>query len=311
MTFRRLFAAAFALLVAACATVPKLPLAGPELIEWGPLAAADLPDQRVTIWLPPEYSKRPAARFPVLYMWDGQNLFTPARTQYGKAWMVHQVLDGVVADRSAEPHIVVGVHSPPGADRYRVYLPQKVADRTSGKVRAAFESQAGGPFAADRQLAWVADVLKPRIDMTYRTRPDADETTVVGASMGGLMACYAAIERPEVFGRAGCVSVPFAPLDPALADANGDAIASAWSTYLGEHLGSPDGRRIWMDHGMVGMDAAFGPWQDKVAGDFAAAGWRDGADYTARAFPGAEHDENFWRARLPEILRWLWRPDER
>ncbi len=301
---------AVALLLGGCTTARHaMVTAMARQIEWEHLTAADLPEQQVTIWLPPEYSLQPDKHFPVVYMWDGQNLFDPKRTHYGKAWMVQDVLGSMVAEGSAEPHIVVGVHSPPGSDRYRVYLPQNVAERIAGPVRAEMDRQASGAFAADRQLAWVTDALKPRIDREFRTQSAASKTTVVGASMGALMACYAAIERPDVFGRAGCVSVPFAPVDNALAASQRQEIERAWAGYLADRLGPPRGRRVWMDHGTAGLDGSFASWQVAVARDFAAAGWHEGADYEARAFEGAEHDENFWRARLPQILRWLWRDE--
>lgn len=297
----RLLAAVLALALAGCATVPEQPPVA-RTIEWAGLAAEGLPEQRVTVWLPLEYAAQPGRRFPVLYMWDGQNLFDPAQTHYGKAWMVQDVLGRMVAAGEAEPHIVVGVWSPPGKDRYRVYLPQTPAEAMPDAVRAAMAEEAGGPFAADRQLGWVAKVLKLRVDRTFRTRTAPRDTTVVGASMGGLMACYAAIERPDVFGRAGCVSIPFAPVGGDVAAAHEPGIERAWAAYLTTALGRPGGRRIWMDHGTAGMDGTFGPWQDAVAGDFAAAGWAEGRDFTARSFAGAEHDENFWHARMPEML---------
>ena len=46
-----------------------------------------------------------------------------------------------------------------------------------------------------------------------------------------------------------------------------------------------------------------------IAADLTALGWQDGEDFTARVYQGAEHDENFWHARMPEMLAWLWRKD--
>lgn len=302
----RLLACLLALALAACAGVTPAPDSAGRFVEWERIAAEGLPEQRVSIWLPPGYdtSKR---RYPVLYMWDGQNLFDPAKTHYGKAWMAQEVLAGMVARGAAEPHIVVGVWSPPGKDRYRLYLPQKPYELTGGAIRASMDEMAGGPIASDAQLAWTADVLKPRIDAAFRTLSGSKDTTVVGASMGGLMACYAAIERPDVFGRAGCVSAHFALADPAVAPEHREEIEGAWQSYLGAHLGPPGARRIWMDHGTEMLDASYAPWQRAVAAGFAANGWREGEHFTARVYEGAEHDEIAWNARMAEMLAWLWR----
>ena len=85
------------------------------------------------------------------------------------------------------------------------------------------------------------------------------------------------------------------------------AIEKAWTDYLAMHLGPPRGRRIWMDHGTVGLDGTYAPWQQALAHNLEAQGWREGRDYTARVFEGAEHDENFWHARMAGMLEWLWR----
>lgn len=306
----RNLAVLLALVLAACATVPPATPASPaRQIEWTGLAAGDLPAMQVTVWLPPGYDEAKAHRYPVLYMWDGQNLFDPARTQYRKAWMVQDVLAGMVAAGTAQPHIVVGMWSPPGLDRYRVYFPAPLYQALAGeaKLRADIERMAGGVPAGDRMLAWTADVLKPRIDRAFRTRVAPRDTTIVGASMGGLMACYAIVARPDVFGRAGCVSAHLALADPELAKRHAPAIEAAWADYLAARLGPPDGRRIWMDHGTRTLDAYYGLWQRALAGDLAGAGWRDGRDYTARVFEGAEHDEIFWHTRMAGMLGWLWR----
>lgn len=304
----RLVAAMLALALAACAAVPPAAPSPAREIEWAGLDAGDLPAMNVTVWLPPGYDGSGARRYPVLYMWDGQNLFDPARTHYGKAWMVQDVLGEMVSAGKAEPHIVVGIWSPPGADRYRVYLPTPLYHALAGDpgLQASMR-MAGGAPAGEGMLAWTADVLKARVDREFRTRPAARETTIVGASMGGLMACYATIARPDVFGRAGCVSAHFALADPELAKQHATGIEKAWADYLAARLGPPNGRRVWMDHGTATLDAYYAPWQQAVARQFAAQGWREGADYTARVYEGAEHDETFWRRRMPEMLAWLWR----
>ena len=38
---------------------------------------------------------------------------------------------------------------------------------------------------------------------------------------------------------------------------------------------------------------------------FAAAGWQRGRDWESKVYEGAEHEENAWAARLPEIFGWL------
>ena len=303
----RYFASAALLLGVVGCTLPT-PAESGRTVEIEAIEAAGLPTQRVTIWLPPEYEAEPKRRFPVLYMWDGQNLFDPAQTQYNKAWMVQDVLKGMVARGEAEPHVVVGIWSPPGKDRYRSYVPQ-FAENAKGMVANSVSEIAGAPIASERQLGWVADTLIPRVERDYRVETGADNRTIAGASMGGVMSCYSIIERPEVFGRAGCVSAHLAMADPQMAPQHEEQIAWLWDNYLDAHLGKPNGRRIWMDHGTEMLDSYYGPWQIMLAEDLAQRGWREGEDFTARVYEGAEHDEIFWNARMAEMLRWLWRDE--
>ena len=304
---RALAGALLALALAACASVPPAPAGEGRFVEWERLEAEGLPDQRVTIWLPPEYDSARGKRFPVLYMHDGQNLFDPAKTHYGKAWQVDDVLRAMVAAGEAEPHIVVGVWSP-DKDRYRQYLPQP-AEAATGAIAESMRQMAGGPIVSARYLEWLADTLKPRIDREYRTRPAAEDTTVIGSSMGGIMSCYAMVERPDTFGRAACVSSHWPIADPELAAAQKGEIDAIWRRWLDAKLGPPNGRRVWMDHGTALLDAHYAPYQASISEGFRANGWREGEHFVARSYEGAEHDEIAWNARLPEMLAWLWAAD--
>ena len=48
--------------------------------------------RRVYVYLPTMYEAEPDRRFPVLYMFDGQNLFDAA-TSYAGEWGVDEALD--------------------------------------------------------------------------------------------------------------------------------------------------------------------------------------------------------------------------
>jgi predicted alpha/beta superfamily hydrolase len=140
----------------------------------------------VDVYLPPAYTTR-RDRYPVVYMHDGQNLSDPA-TAFAGTWELERTLDRL-AERGLDA-IVVGVYN--GADRLAEYSP--FPDRRHG----------GGD--ADEYLAFLAQSLKPRIDRTFRTRPERDATAIVGSSMGGLVSLYAYFRYPSIFGRAGVMS---------------------------------------------------------------------------------------------------------
>lgn len=304
MIARRSALALALLALAGCASMAG-PAAGGSgrFVEWESIAADGLPDQRVTVWLPPGYDDT-RRRYPVLYMHDGHNLFDPAKSNFNKVWAVDRVVSRLAADGRIEPHIVVGIWAP-GEDRYRQYLPQFVAARATGALAASIrETARGKPVISARYLGWLADDLRPRIDRTFRTRTGPADTAIAGSSMGGLMGCYAVVERPDVFGRAACVSSHWPIALPEVAEADRAQVVAIWQGWLSERLGAPRGRRIWMDHGTATLDAYYAPYQQAVDARFDAAGWRRGSDWQSRVYPGAEHEENAWAARLPEVLAW-------
>lgn len=298
----RLLAALLALVLAA----PALAAADQgRLVEIERMAAAGLPDQRLTIWLPPGYdaSKR---RYPVLYMHDGHNLFDPAKSNFNKIWAADKAMLAVIASGKVEPHIIVGVWAP-GKDRYRQYLPKAAYDRARTGLQGRMDAMASGPVVSDAYLAWLAGPLKQWVDQAYRTQRAPRHTAIMGSSMGGLMSCWAFVERPDIYGRAACVSTHWPlvmPVEGEAADAERIALHKAW---LIDRLGRPNGRRLWLDIGTGTLDAFYPPYQQAVSDAIAAKGWKPGRDWQGRVYPGAEHEENAWARRLPEIFTWVLR----
>ena len=274
-----------------------------RLIEYERVPAAGLPDQRLTIWLPPGYDAEDR-RYPALYMHDGHNLFDVAKSNFNKIWAADRAMLEAVTNETIEPHIIIGIWAP-GADRYRQYLPRSAYDTATGSLRAQMDQAAGGEVVSDRYLEWIAGPLKTWIDSRFRTRTGRDDTAIVGSSMGGLMSCYAFLERPEVFGRAGCVSSHWPAVDPRVVEGESAAVKAMWDAWFAARLGAPDGRRVWLDHGTATLDAYYAPYQQVVDARFAAAGWQKGRDWESKVYQGAEHEENAWAARLPEIFGWL------
>lgn len=110
----RLFAALLALLGMAA----PLAAQGPgRLLEYDRVAAQGLPEQRLTIWLPPGYDASDK-RYPVLYMHDGHNLFDVTKSNFNKIWAADKAMLAAAASGKVEPHIIIGIWAP-GNDRYR------------------------------------------------------------------------------------------------------------------------------------------------------------------------------------------------
>ncbi len=293
-------------LIAALLAAPALARSDAgRFLEYEHVAAAGLPEQRLTIWLPPGYDKG-GKRYPVLYMHDGHNLFDPAKSNFNKVWAADKAMLAAMRTGKVAPHIIVGIWAP-GQDRYRQYLPQSLYQASSGTPRAAMDAMTGGPVISAAYLDWLAGPLKQWVDTSFRTRPGRDDTAIMGSSMGGLMSCYAFLERPQTYGRAGCVSSHWPAADPrAVGEASPELIA-LWDGWFAARLGQPDGRRVWMDHGTATLDAFYAPYQQAIDVRMAASGWQRGRDWESKVYEGAEHEENAWARRLPEVFGWLLR----
>lgn len=275
-----------------------------RFVEIAAAPTTQIAPPHVTVWLPPGYDAG-RRRYGVVYMQDGQNVFFPARSGFNKVWAADKAVLRLVAARRIAPVIIVAVDHP-GAARYRQYFPQRLYEMADPAVRRALDAQVKGPITGDAYLDFLTRDLKPLIDRTYRTRADPADTAVIGSSMGGLISCYAFVERPRVFGRAACVSTHWLLAMPDELPPGADVLG-LWKQYLAAHLGRPAGRRLWMDHGTETLDANYGPWQDAIDADLVALGWRKGRDFESRTYPGAAHEENAWAARLPDMLAWLLR----
>lgn len=151
-------------------------------------ASPQLDNQRdILVYLPPGYDAG-AARYPVIYMHDGQNLFDAA-TSYAGEWRADETMESL-AGQGIEA-IVVGIPNI-GVRRPDEYSP--------------FVDEEHGGGRGDAYLAFIADTLKPYIDRSFRTRSEPEQTAIIGASLGGLISLYALFHRPDVFGIAGAFS---------------------------------------------------------------------------------------------------------
>lgn len=306
-TIRRLIVL-FALALAASSATAARSAPDGRFVDLRAVASAHIPAQHVTIWLPPGYD-RGRQRYGVVYMHDGQNVFFPAKSGYGKAWEAGKSLLRLIAAKQVDPVIIVAVWNP-GAARARQYYPQALYAGGPRWARDEADRLFKGPVYSDAYLKFLTSELKPMIDRRYRTLADRDHTAIVGSSMGGLISLYAIAEYPLVFGSAGCVSTHWPLSNPVIAPAQRDELLALWGKYLTERLGPPDGRRIWFDHGDQTLDGFYGPWQSAIDAKLVSIGWQPGRDMSTRLYQGAAHEEGAWAARLDDVFGWLLGPRE-
>lgn len=238
-------------------------------------------DRAIWAYLPPSYAENTRARFPVLYMHDGQNLFDPALAFGGNEWKVDETLDAAAEDGSIEELIVIGVENT--AQRIYEYTPTTDASTAGG----------GG---GDRYLAMLESELKPQIDAMLRTLADRAHTGILGSSLGGLISAYAGVKQPEVWGIVGAMS------------------PSTWwnnEVIIGDVGGMPASARparVYVDSGDSGASNDDVTNTNMLAATYVNIGYASGVDFLHVVQAGGQHNEVYWAERLPGALQFLFGP---
>ncbi|HEY0599428.1 alpha/beta hydrolase [Brevundimonas sp.] len=281
-----------------------------RLVEHPAMPSAHVQPRDVTVWLPPGYDENPTHYWPTLYMHDGQNLFDGSRAAYGSEWGVDEHIARLSANGQIRTPIVVGVHNTPL--RLREYVPGDLIRALPDDMRADVQAIYGGDPLSDGYVRFLADELAPFIERTYRARIRPRDRVIMGSSMGGLISLYALMKRPDVFGNAGCVSTHW-PLrieqmtDPAALAAWRDRLTDAWTRVVREGLPDPVLNRLYFDRGDESLDAFYAEFQGRIDATVRAAGWPPDR-FRSLVFPGAEHNEKSWNARLDVPLTFLLPP---
>ena len=233
--------------------------------------------RRVYIYLPDEYYEKPKRQYPVLYMFDGHNVFYDEDATYGKSWGVADYLD-----YTDTPLIVAAIECNAGANNERLveYSPYRFDDKQYGHFDGKGKDT----------LNWFVHEFKPYIDANYRTAPDRAHTFIGGSSMGGLMSLYALLNHNDVFGRAAALS-PSIWVSP-----------EKLSGLVGRAKLVP-GTVLYMDYGSREMGNHEGMRKDFA--DMCSKIMIRGIHLTARLVPGGTHSEASWEKQLPFMIHTL------
>jgi predicted alpha/beta superfamily hydrolase len=245
----------------------RVSIASGRLDTLGTFDVPGLARRRVRIYFPPGEGKRPR---PVLYLFDGQNVFGDDGS-YSGGWHVHRAVDRMVAARRKIVPIVVGIdHGGPAR-----------IDELS-------------PWSKlDSLLDWMAGTLLPAVHRVAPVVSGPYGAAIGGSSMGGLAALHAHHRRPDVFGGALCMS---------------PSLWLKQRAIFGEveKRSRPHPSRIYLD---CGAREAGGRMLLLVASMAKMLGQRgyDDAHLMWRPDARGSHDERSWARRLPKALRFMYR----
>ncbi len=229
--------------------------------------------RRIYMHLPNDYDES-FERYPVVYMYDGHNLFEDETATYGKSWGLEPFLNSY-----DKPLIVVGIEcSHRGHERLNEYCPYDLSvwgKNITGK---------GGLF-----MDWLVHECKPFIDRHFRTMPFRECTAIGGSSMGGLMAYYSAMRYNNYFSKAACLS-------PSLMICREALLREFQNVNI-----SPD-TRFYFSFGENEIRDPYpllAPFEEDIR--------RRGARYLTEVIAGGNHNEATWETRNPIYMDFLWK----
>ena len=230
-------------------------------------------DRNTFVYLPDDWQSS-GRRYPVVYMFDGHNLFFDSTATYGTCWGLKEYMD-------AHPQaiIVAPECNHEGNARLEEYSPYDF-------VWQEYDIKGRGKAYLD----WMVQELKPLIDAKYPTLPDRENTAIGGSSMGGLMSLYALLQYNDTYSRA-------AALSPSIWVAP-DKI----SGLVGRAKLAP-GTVLYMDYGSREMGN-----HDGIRREFSNLSGKlmtRGIHLTSRIVPGGTHCEASWEKQLPFVFHTL------
>ena len=233
--------------------------------------------RKAYIYLPASYRTEKEKRYPVLYMFDGHNVFFDSDATYGKSWGMKEYMD-----RTRTQLIIVAIecNHDPNNGRLIEYTPFPFHNKEVGMI----------PAKGDITMDWLVHKFKKYIDRRYRTLTDREHTFIAGSSMGGLMSLYALFAYNHVFSGAAALS------------------PSIWTNYMRieqmvKEAALDADTILYMDYGSVemerhpGMSHRFNRLCSRLL---------DRKIYlTSRIVPNGEHCEASWERQIPIFMTTL------
>lgn len=238
-------------------------------------------ERTLHIYLPENYETS-GERYPVMYFWDGHNLFFDTDATFGKAWGLLEFLEGWDQDM-----IVVGIEcSHEGNHRLDEYCPYD---------SQLMEHDIHGE--GQQTMDWMTGVLKPYIDGKFRTYADRESTAIGGSSMGGLMSLYAVTTCNSVYSKAACLSSTlFMVRDQVMRDVSCSDIDPDTRVYLS-----------WGEKEVGGAGSDFGRLMSSINHDVQRVLQEKGADAMIFCQPDGGHREADWEKQIPGFMNYLWK----
>lgn len=224
-------------------------------------------NKEISVYLPPDY-KNSTKNYPVIYMHDGQNVFDPTTSSFGKEWAIDETMDVLIKNKQIPEAIVVAIHTN-NEDRYDEY----------------------DYFIKGKQYSdFLANSVIPFTEKNFRAIKNKKSRSMMGSSMGALISLMILIDRPDLFSKAAALSFP----------ANIDE--RAIFRFM-ENRTLPE-FSFYMDHGNQDLDSRYAPAAQELYKTLLSKGLK-ASQLNYQIFPYTGHSESSWARRAHIPLKYL------
>lgn len=241
--------------------------------------------RKVDVFLPPGYAQS-TETYPVLYAQDGQDM---------QSVRLKETLEILFAQNAIQPIIVVAIHA--SGERLSEYGTAGIPDYQFRGSRA------------DLYTRMLLEEIMPEIEARYRVKTGPQHTSVMGWSLGGLMAFDLAWNHPGVFGRVGVFSGSF------WWHTDNTDLDSMLNSRIAHNMVREgplrEGMRFWFESGFLDEeedrdgDGVIDSVQDtrELVAELKALGYADGNIRLLELEQGY-HSPGTWAEALPDFLLW-------
>jgi predicted alpha/beta superfamily hydrolase len=228
--------------------------------------------RRIRVLLPIDYEETDLD-YPVLYMHDGQNLFSSQESFAGE-WEIDEAMLAFEED-GYNGAIIVAIDNG-GALRIDEYTPHSNPDYGGGE--------------GDAYADFIVNTLKPAIDLEYRTLPERDHTGIMGSSLGGLISFYTGMKYQTIFSKVGNFSPSFWFND---------------SIYdFAEEMGKQADMKFYFLAGGQESESLESQVEDMIS-TLEDTGFQE-EEINFQFVPNGQHSEWFWAEEFPDAFDWLY-----
>lgn len=238
--------------------------------------------------------------YKVLYVNDGQDF---------AALNFKNTLTTLYSDRSIEKIIVVGI------DAAENRLNEYGTIDFEGHSVICFSSAGQIGNKAKEYTAFLTEEVMPYINQNFRVATGAENTAIMGSSLGGLSTFNIAWMKPSLFGRVGAFSGSFWWRGYAGNNPTGEQINQARiMQYLVKSSTKREGMKFWFEAGTNdetsdrdgdGIIDAIDDTKDLML-DLKTLGYVENQDYIYVQAAGGQHNQSTWAQVLDDFLIWCY-----